>query len=447
MPVESTFDPIPHLVEELGLSAKGITAVCRLLDEGGTVPFIARYRKEATGGLDEVQIRAIQERRAYLDELEQRRKAILASIDEQGKLTDELRGKIAACTTKAELEDIYLPYKKKRRTRATMARERGLEPLAGRILEQPDQGDPTAEAEAFVDVEKEVPDAEAALAGARDIVAEAVAEKADLRGRVRRVFAEEGLISAEPQRGVEGQRTKFEQYYDFSEKVTEIPSHRFLALRRGEREKVLRVSLQADAENLVAWITGRMGLRAASPFAGQMRAAIEDAFARLLAPSVENDIRAELKQRSDEAAVEVFASNLGNLLLAAPLGGKPVVGIDPGLRTGCKCVALDGTGKYLETVTVYVSAGGGRAEKAAEILAAFIERHRPFAVAVGNGTGGRETDAFVRKLLTERDLKEIILVQVNESGASVYSASDLAREEFPDLDVTVRGAISIARRL
>jgi uncharacterized protein len=441
------FDPISMLAEELSLPAKGIEAVCGLLDDGGTVPFIARYRKEATGGLDEVQIRAIQERRAYLEELEQRRQAILSSIDEQGKLTDELRAQIEACATKSALEDLYLPYKKKRRTRATIARERGLEPLATRILAQPDDGDPAREAQALVDPERGVEDAGAALSGARDIVAEVVSESADVRGMLRRALAEGGMLVSQMHPSRKGERTKFEQYYDFQEKAAEIPSHRFLALRRGEREKVLRVSLQGDTERLVARIERKVGLRPSSPFADQLRHAVEDAFGRLLSPSVENDIRAELKQRSDGAAVDVFANNLRNLLLAAPLGAKRVVGIDPGLRTGCKCVAVDDTGKFLETVTVYIGQGASRDEKAAEILAAFIERHRPFAVAVGNGTGGRETEAFTRKLLAERDLTDTILVLVNESGASVYSASELARDEFPDLDVTVRGAISIARRL
>ena len=446
MTTSANFDPIPILAQELSIPAAGIAAVCGLLDDGGTVPFIARYRKEATGGLDEVQILAIKERRAYLEELEQRRQAILTGIDEQGKLTDALRERILACTTKSALEDLYLPYKRKRRTRATIARERGLEPLAARILEQPPTGDLVREAAELVDPARGVDDVDDALDGARDIVAETVAENADIRGMVRRVLAREGMLCARVHPGRKGERTKFEQYYDFQEKAAEIPSHRYLALRRGEREKVLRVGLEGDARAMVASIERQMGLNKASPFSDELRKAIDDAFNRLLSPSVENDIRAELKQRSDEAAVEVFANNLRNLLLAAPLGARRVVAIDPGLRTGCKCVAVDDTGKFLETVTVYLSQGGSRTAKAAEILTAFLERHQPFAVAVGNGTGGRETEAFVRKLLAERGL-EAILVVVSEAGASVYSASDLARKEFPDLDVTVRGAVSIGRRL
>jgi len=447
MNTSATFDPTPLLAEELQLPPRGIGAVCQLLDEGGTVPFIARYRKEATGALDEVQIRQIQERRTYLLELEQRRQMILASIEEQGKLTDELRGKIGACTTKATLEDLYLPFKPKRRTRATIARERGLEPLALRILEQPDGGDPLAEAARYADPDKGVKDPASALAGAQDIVAELAAENADVRGHVRQVLTEQGILSAQMHPDVSGQRTKFEQYYDFHEPVTQIPSHRYLALRRGEREQALRVSLDVESDRVVGEIERMVGLRPSSPFAEQLRLAVQDSFTRLLAPSVENDIRAQLKQRSDEAAVEVFANNLHNLLLAPPLGSKRVVGIDPGLRTGCKCAALSDTGKFLETSTIYISQGAAKAQEAELLLAGFIDRHHPFAIAVGNGTGGREAESFTRKLLASGGQAEIIVVPVNESGASVYSASELARKEFPDLDLTIRGAISIARRL
>jgi uncharacterized protein len=443
----SCFDPLPLIAAELQLPVHGVAAVARLLDEGGTVPFIARYRKEATGGLDEVQIRAIEERRAYLQELDERRRAILAAISEQGKLTPELEQRILACTTKAELEDLYLPYKPRRRTRATVARERGLEPLALRILAQPAEGDPQQEAASLVSAERGVPDVEAALSGARDIVAELISERAELRGWLREVFARDGFLVAEMHPDVAGQRTKYEQYYSFREKAAEIPSHRFLALRRGEREKALRVSLEVEEATLLPRIEQQVGLVAASPFAGELRAAISDAYRRLLAPSVENDVRLELKQRSDLAAVEVFARNLRDLLLAAPLGSRTVVGIDPGLRTGCKCVAVDETGKFLEAVTIHLSKGEAQAGRAERELLELFARHRPFAVAVGNGTGGREAEGFVRQMLARAGLKEIVVLPVNEAGASVYSASEIAREEFPDLDVTVRGAISIARRL
>ena len=421
-------------------------ATLDLSADGATAPFIARYRRERTGGLEETAVRRLIEAREAWERLLTRQIIIIESIERHATITPQLRERILACTTKSALEDLYLPYKRKRRTRATIARERGLEPRAARILEQPPTGDLVREAAELVDPARGVDDVDDALDGARDIVAETVAENADIRGMARRVLAREGMLCARVHPGRKGERTKFEQYYDFQEKAAEIPSHRYLALRRGEREKVLRVGLEGDARAMVASIERQMGLNKASPFSDELRKAIDDAFNRLLSPSVENDIRAELKQRSDEAAVEVFANNLRNLLLAAPLGARRVVAIDPGLRTGCKCVAVDDTGKFLETVTVYLSQGGSRTAKAAEILTAFLERHQPFAVAVGNGTGGRETEAFVRKLLAERGL-EAILVVVSEAGASVYSASELARKEFPDLDVTVRGAVSIGRRL
>ena len=416
-----------------------------LLADKNTVPFIARYRKEATGGLDEVQIRAIEERRAYLTELEDRRAAIAASIEEQGKLTAELRARIDACSTKAELEDLYLPHKRQRRTRGMIARERGLEPLADRILAQPTSGNPAIEAAAFVDPEKDVADVDAALAGARDIVAEIAAENATVRAAARQMFTDQGELVSKAVPKNTKQPTKFEQYYDFREPVKTIPSHRFLAIVRGERDKVLRAHVEVDSARLTRDIERTMGLVASSPFAAQLAEAIRDGYKRLLAPSVENDVRAELKRRSDRDAVDVFADNLRNLLLAAPLGSKAVIGIDPGLRTGCKCVAVDQTGKFLDHLTIYLV--GGNLSAAASDFARFVKIYRPVTIAVGNGTGGRETELFVRKLLRDTGVLDLFVVQVNEAGASVYSASDVAREEFPDLDLTVRGAISIARRL
>jgi uncharacterized protein len=443
---ETVFDPVPQLADELRLPRAQVEAAIRLLSEENTVPFIARYRKEVTGGLDEVQLRAIEERRGYLTELEQRRQAILESIAEQDKLSDELRQKILAATTKAALEDLYLPYKRKRKTRATVARQRGLEPLAQRIVAQPAAGDPLAEAEAFVT--DEVPDAEAALAGARDIVAEIVAETAEARALVRQRMASQGVLVAECLPDKAGQPTKYEQYYDFREGLQAIPSHRFLAIRRGEREKVLRTRVELEVEPLIAEVERLMGLEGGSPFALQLAEAIGDGYHRLLASSVESDLRADLKQRSDTAAVEVFAANLRDLLLAAPLGPRPVVGIDPGLRTGCKCAALDQTGRFVDQVTIYPSKGEAAEQQAREALLGLVEELRPAAIAVGNGTGGRETESFVRQSLRERTAEpQPFVVQVNESGASVYSASPLAREEFPELDLTIRGAISIGRRL
>ncbi len=443
---EAAYDPVPGLAREMGLGAGPVRAAVQLLDEGCTVPFIARYRKERTGGLDETQIRMIEERHAFLVELEKRRRKILDTIREQGKLTDELEASILACTTRAELEDLYLPYRPKRRTRATMARERGLEPLATRILEQPAGGDPAAEALAFVDPEKDVPDVEAALAGARDIVAETVAEDTRVRREVRARYAREGRIVSRRKRGVEGP-TKFQDWYDYSEPASTIPSHRYLAVTRGESEEVLKIGVEVEAEPLVSHILGTFGHAPGSPFAAQLQEAVEDGYCRLVHPSAENELRSELKTRSDGAAVEVFARNLESLLLAAPFGARPVVGVDPGLRTGCKCAAVDRTGTFLENMTFNLVAGEAARERGRGELEAFFARHRPEAVACGNGTGGREAERFVRETLKAAGMKGVIVVSVSEAGASVYSASELAVEEFPDLDVTVRGAISIARRL
>nr|HEX4313109.1 Tex family protein [Kofleriaceae bacterium] len=432
----STIDVVPAVANQLGLGHGAVAAVVALLDDGNTVPFIARYRKERTGGLDEVQIRAIEERRAYVLELEERRAAVLASVAEQGKLTPELEAKLRAATGKSELEDLYAPYRPRRKTRASVAREKGYEPIALRLAAQgPDAVD--------------VDDADA-LAGARDIVAEQIADTAEVRAHVRRAFHEHGRLVSEVVPGKGDEPTKFEQYYKHEEPVKAIPSHRFLAIRRGEAEGVLRAHVSVDADRVIAGIERLAKLDAASPWADQLKLAVADAYKRLLAPSVENDVRAELKQRSDVGAVEFFAKNLRELLLAAPLGTASVIGVDPGLRTGCKCAAIDATGRFLGTVTVYVTQGEGQLAKASEDFAAFVMLHQPRAIAVGNGTGGREAEAFVKKLVGGLALepdKRPFVVQVNEAGASVYSASDVAREEFPELDLTIRGAISIARRL
>jgi uncharacterized protein len=444
-----SFDPSSRIAAELSLPLPGVAAVAKLLAEGGSVPFIARYRKEQTGGLDEVQIRTIEEKRAYYTELHERRVAILSEIDSQGKLTPELRKQIESCWVKAQLEDLYLPYKPKRRTRATIAKERGLEPLAKRILEQPDGAKPDDEATKFVDAAKEVPDVKAALAGARDIVAEAIAERPEVRALVREAFEKEGFIAAHPVKDkVAAGPTKFEAYYDFREKAATIPSHRFLAIRRGESEGVLRASFDVDKEPLAAKIAPIAKLRPASPYADQMRLAIDDGLARLLLPSVESDVRVDLKMRADREAATVFAENVRKLLLAPPLGRRVVLGIDPGQRTGCKCVVVDDTGKLLEHALLHLVHGDGALATSKKTLLDLVKRHAPFAIAVGNGTHGRETQDFCKATLKEAGVTPApMIVLVSESGASVYSASDVARDEFPDLDLTVRGAISIARRL
>jgi uncharacterized protein len=441
------FNSVPLVASELTLPARSVEAVLKLLAEGGTVPFIARYRKEATGGLDETQIRAIEERNSYLKELDQRRQAILEAIAKQDKLSDELRAKIIACTTKSALEDLYLPYKPKRRTRAIIAREKGLEPLAERIWQQPLDGDPFLDARHYLNAEKGVPDADSALAGARDIVAERMSEDAEVRARARALFTTEGQVRSEAVPKKTQQPTKFEQYYNFGEAVVAIPSHRFLAIQRGVNEGVLRVRIEVAPERVLPLILTKLRHNPGSPFAEQLSLAVQDGVDRLLLPSLESDVLAELKTSSDRTAVEVFASNLRNLLLAAPLGAKPVLGVDPGLRTGCKCAALSDTGAFLETTTIFPTQGEARAAAAARELTTLIGKHQPFAIAIGNGTAGRETEAFVRNVISEAGPKAIVVIMVSEAGASVYSASEIAREEFPELDVTVRGAMSIGRRL
>jgi len=442
----NTIDVSPMVAKALGLNERSVRTVVALLADGATVPFIARYRKEATGGLDEVQIRDIETQRTYFTELEQRRASILEEIHKQGKLTDELRAKILGCTQKSELEDLYLPYKPKRRTRAMIAKEMGLEPLALRILAQPLDGDPLEEAKKFVNPEKGVGTAKIALSGARDIVAESLAENADIRQFARKHYLETGVLVVEKAPEVTGP-TKFETWYDFREPVKGIASHRFLAVKRGETENVLRSAIEVDvdaARGEIAKVAKRNG---ASPWAHELDQAITDAWKRLIAPSVESEVRVELKLSADKSAVDVFASNLRSLLLAAPLGARTVIGIDPGQRTGCKTVVIDSTGRLLEHTVLFLVQGEDAIARSKRTLAQLLAKYTPTAIAVGNGTHGRETEQFVRDVLKEVEQKGVFSVLVNEAGASVYSASDVAREEFPDLDLTVRGAISIARRL
>lgn len=414
---------LPRLSAELGIPGGQIAAVAKLLGEGNTIPFIARYRKEVHGNLDEVQISKIQERLGYYAELEDRRATILKTIEEQGKLTDELRAKIEACMQKNALEDLYQPYKPKRRTRAMIAKEKGLEPLADKIWDHaPYEG---------TDEE---------LQGARDILAERIADLADVRGLVRDAFAKKAVVTSEVVTPKPAAPTKYEQYYDFQEPIAEIPSHRFLAIRRGQKEGVLWVRLVVDKAPLVARIAEIVG----AGDDANLHLAVEDAYKRLLAPSCEIDVNVEKKLEADRQAVEVFAENLRHLLLAAPLGEKKVLAIDPGIRTGCKVAMLDATGKFLVNTIIYPMQ---RTAEAQETLAKIVEHFHPEAVAVGNGTAGRETEAFVRDVLKLIGAKDVMVVSVSESGASVYSASETARAEFPDLDLTVRGAISIGRRL
>ena len=435
---------LARIAAEAGVGVHQADAVNRLLADGCTVPFIARYRKEAHGNLDEVQIGKIQDRIGYYTELEARKATILKSIDDQGKLTDELRGKIADCWQKSALEDLYQPYKPKRRTRAQIAKEKGFEPLADAVW----NGDSGSQLLADATDEQ--------LQFARDILAERIADIADVRGCVRTAFAMKSVVRSEVVSPKPTEPTKFEQYYEFAEPIATIPSHRYLAIRRGQAEKVLWVRLELDAEPVVARMLeilreqGVPGAQERNPrhFA-QIGLAAADAYRRLLAPSCEVDVTVEKKMAADRAAVEVFAENLRHLLLAAPLGEKAVLAIDPGIRTGCKVAMMDATGKYLGKTVIFPMQKQPEAEKA---VAMIVAKYHVEAIAVGNGTAGRETEAFVRATLKKLHAQhpEIpipIVVSVSEAGASVYSASEIARKEFPDLDLTVRGAISIGRRL
>ena len=419
---------LPRLSAELGISAGQVAAVAKLLGEGNTIPFIARYRKEVHGNLDEVQISKVQERLTYYAELEDRRATILKSIDDPGKLTDELREKIESCMVKAALEDLYQPYKPKRRTRAMIAKEKGLEPLADAIWDG--HLDDAALKAASADD----------LQGARDIIAERIADMAEVRGFVRETFAKKAVVKSEVVTPKPKEPTKFEQYYDFQEPISEIPSHRYLAICRGQKEGVLWRHFVVDSEPVLARIEEIVD-RGGSE---HMRLAIADAYKRLLAPSCEIDVATEKKMEADRAAVDVFAENLRHLLLASPLGEKRVLAIDPGIRTGCKVAMLDETGKFLINTVIYPMQ---RTAEAQEVIARLVEKFKPDAIAVGNGTAGRETEAFARNVLKLIGAKNVMVVSVSEAGASVYSASETARDEFPDLDLTVRGAISIGRRL
>jgi len=434
-----------RIAEELNLDRGQVERTLALFAEGATLPFVARYRKEVTGNLDEVKLGAIQERAAYLGELDARRETVLKEIESQGKLTDELRARIERSLSRSELEDLYLPYKPKRRTRAMIARERGLEPLALRILEQKlDEPARDALAAPFVSVEKEVPDVEAAFAGARDIVAELVAERADVRAALREQALASGELASTVISGKEIEGAKFKDWFDWREKAAGAPSHRLLALRRGEKEGFLRVALAVDEAQAIGLTSHRVVTEPRAALAGELQRAVADAYERLLKPSIEVDVRLHLKDKADTEAIRVFAENLRNLLLASPLGGKRVLAVDPGFRTGCKVVVVDEKGDLKSHTVVFPDRKGDEAERA---LAGLCREFAVEAIAVGNGTGGRETETFLRRLHKEGKLGGAKIVVVNEAGASVYSASEIAREELPDEDVTVRGAVSIGRRL
>ena len=435
-----------YIVDASGLKPFQVEHTVDLLQEGATVPFIARYRKEHTGELDEVQIRTVEELFAYFCELEERKITVLKSIEEQGKLTPELRERLESSRKKTEVEDLYLPYKPKRRTKATIARERGLEPLADIIAAQElTSGPPEDAAFIFIDPENEVPDAASALEGAGYILAERLADNADARAMVRRLTKDQGVMTSRVAADYKEQVTKFEMYYEYQEPLKAVPSHRMLAMRRGEKDEVLYLSISAPVEQILAGLKSHLIVRN-SNFSQLLERVAEDAYKRLIAPSIEVELRLESKERADEAAIQIFARNLRDLLLAAPAGGKRVLGIDPGFRTGSKLAVVDATGRFLEHVTIYPHIGEARVPQARQDLLRLVETHAIEMVAVGNGTAGREMEIFTKETLAAAGL-QLPVVSVSEAGASIYSASDIAREEFPDLDLTVRGAISIARRL
>lgn len=446
-PVSLSPEILKHISLQIGVSLHSLVATIGLFDEGGTVPFIARYRKEATGNLDEVQIRDIEEKLQYFRELEDRRAVILKSIEEQGKLTPELRERIEKSLSKTELEDLYLPYKPKRRTKATIAREKGLEPLAEFVWKQEPGPDPLdVYAATFVDAEKGVADIAEALEGARHIIAEWVSENAELRQGIREMMSQEGIVVSHAIEGAEDPEGKYAMYADFQEAVKSIPSHRMLAIRRGAKENILFFEIQLGEETAVQWLKSKLVVSTGDCVI-HLEQAISDAYTRLLNPSIQTEIRLDLKERADTEAIRVFRANLENVLMAPPAGMLSVLALDPGIRTGCKVAIVDETGKFLESGVIYPLEPKNDIIGSARALSKWIETFNVRAIAIGNGTGSREVEAMVRAFLREKNYPNTFVVVVNESGASIYSASDVAREEFPNLDLTIRGAISIARRL
>jgi protein Tex len=433
---------VEQISKEFSLQLKHVKAVANLLGEGSTVPFISRYRKEMTGSLDEVMITNIRERLAQLQELDSRREAIISSIEKQGKLSLELMQAIVSAETLARLEDIYLPFKPKRKTRASAAKEKGLEPLAQKIFEQ-ERFDLERTASEFVSADKGVNDVQEALAGARDIIAEWISENPESRRHVRDLFWTDGVIESKLLKGKETEGQKYKDYFEWTESISKTPSHRLLAMRRGEKEGILSLDIY-PVEDLVISSLERQYIKSEGTATEQVRLAIKDSYKRLLKPSMETEVRMESKMKADEDAIKVFAENLKELLLAAPLGQKNVLALDPGFRTGCKLACLDRQGKLLHHDTIFPNEPQKDIAKSSATIKSLCEQFDIEAISVGNGTAGRETETFVKSIGLSH---KIVVVMVNESGASVYSASDVAREEFPDKDITVRGAVSIGRRL
>jgi uncharacterized protein len=426
---------LSKIASALGIQENQVRKTVELLDEGATIPFISRYRKEATGSLDEVQVAQIRDLRDQFVELEKRREAILKSLKELDKLSPELEKAVRGAETLAKLEDIYLPYKPKRKTRAMAAREKGLQTLADKLFEQR-MLDPEVLAAEFLD------DTEEALAGARDILAEEMMETAEAREEARQLFSRKTTVKSTVAKGKQEAGIKYKDYFDWSESLAQAPSHRVLALFRGENEGILNLNLAGPDQDVLDKLDRRF-IKGNNACARQVTLAIQDGYKRLLLPAMENEMRAEAKKRADEEAIRVFAENIRQLLLAAPLGQKRVLALDPGFRTGCKVVCLDEQGTLLDNTAVFPHTGPGQAQEAAHTISAWVKKHKVQAIAIGNGTAGRETESFVRNL----KLEGVTIIMVNESGASIYSASEAARDEFPDKDITVRGAVSIGRRL
>ncbi|MDF9797650.1 uncharacterized protein OKW21_002913 [Catalinimonas alkaloidigena] len=434
---------ISKIAEELQIKASQVSATIKLLDEGATVPFISRYRKEMTGSLDEVAVTNIRDRVTQLRELDKRRESILKSIEEQGKLTSELTDKINAAENMARLEDLYLPYKPKRRTKATIAKEKGLEPLATLIFEQ-EKANLAEEARKYIDAEKEVNNEEEALQGARDIIAEWINEDQEARANMRDLFMKKATFQCKVISGKEEEGQKYKDYFEWEEPVKTAPSHRVLAMRRGEKEMILMLNITPPEEEALQLLK-KSFVKGNSPLSEQVELATKDSYKRLLKPSIETDIRLSTKKKADEEAIHVFTDNLRELLMSSPLGEKNTLAIDPGFRTGCKLVCLNKQGRLLENTAIFPNEPQRKTTEAEAIILAYCQKYEIEAIAIGNGTASRETEAFVRGI--KHLPKNIQIVMVNESGASVYSASDVAREEFPDYDLTVRGAVSIGRRL
>lgn len=433
-----------RIADELNVKLFQVERAVSLLDEGNTIPFIARYRKEMTGTMDEEQLRNLAERLTYLRNLETRKEEIIRHITEQEKLTPELEAAIRGAQVLQELEDLYRPYRPKRMTRATKAKERGLEPLALIIWAQElTTGDPGELALPYVDPEKEVEDVETALQGARDIIAEMISDDAEFRKFIRKSTFDEGVVQTE---GGSEDVTKYEMYYEYKEAVRQMPPHRILAVNRGEKEEVLKVKIIAPVERIIAELEQRVITHPRSIFVDQLKMAIEDSYERLITPSIEREVRSLMTEKAEEHALEIFKTNLRNLLLQSPVRDQVVLGIDPGFRTGSKAVVVDGTGKLLDTVTIYPHAPQNKMAEAKAKLKEMIAKYRVNIIAIGNGTASRETEMMAAELIAEWNA-EIHYIVVSEAGASVYSASKTAREEFPELDVSMRGSVSIARRL